>query len=121
PFVYSYLTEGIYETKKSYKGFQKNRRLLQATISYFNVKNIIGKPEFSIYPSNERITPTGKNTYANLRYINSISLYNKLEIKQLIKSIDDATIFYIDSPNNSDKAIENWLALIESNNIHVSI
>lgn len=121
PFVYSYLTEGVYNTKKSYKGFQKKHRLLQATIEYFQVEKTLGKPKFPIYPSREKTKHHGKETYVNLHYIEAIETYTPESLDRLTKSIDEHTILYIDSPYKSAKATENWLALKENENFHVSI
>ncbi|HLS11106.1 MAG TPA: hypothetical protein VK050_02995 [Flavobacteriaceae bacterium] len=121
PFVYSYLTEGIYNTKRSYKGYQKKRRLLQATIDYFQVKNILGTPEFQIDPNKEKANQFGKEAYIKLHYIKAIETFTKEELRELIKSIDENTILYIDSPNKSKIAIENWKALIKDKRLHVTI
>src|SRR5690625_173689 len=91
PFVYSYLTEGIYNTKRSYKGYQKKRRLLQATIDYFQVKNILGTPEFQIDPNKEKANQFGKEAYIKLHYIKAIETFTKEELRELIKSIDENT------------------------------
>src|SRR5690625_1950594 len=80
PFVYSYLTEGIYNTKRSYKGYQKKRRLLQATIDYFQVKNILGTPEFQIDPNKEKANQFGKEAYIKLHYIKAIETFTKEEL-----------------------------------------
>lgn len=121
PFVYSYLTEGVYDTKKSYKGYQKKHRLLQATIEYFQVQKAIGKPEFPIYPSREKTKHLGKEKYANLHYIEAIETYSSESLDRLIKAIDANTILYIDSPYESAKANNNWLTLKENKKFHVSI
>lgn len=121
PFVYSYLTEGIYNTKKSYKGYRKRHRLMQATIAYFQVKEIHGKPRFEIYLSKEKQKPLDKVIYHKLSYIESVETYSSDELEQLIKSVDDNTILYIDNPHQSIKAMENWEILKADKKFHVSI
>lgn len=121
PFVYTYLTEGIYNTKKSYKGYQKKRRILQATIEYFQVQKTLGKPNFSIYTSREKTKHLGKESYAKLHYVDTIESYTFQSLDQLTKNIDEHTILYIDSPHKSALANENWLALKENKKFHVSI
>src|SRR5690625_178427 len=107
PFVYSYLTEGVYNTKKSYKGYQKRHRLAQATIDYFQVKEIVGNPKFPIHLNGERLDLLEKETYTKLNYIKSIDDYSPDQLQQLIESIDNETILYVDSPYQSTKANEN--------------
>src|SRR5690625_1835718 len=121
PFVYSYLTEGIYNTKRSYKGYQKKRRLLQATIDYFQVKNILGAPEVQIDPNKEKAEHVGDAAYIKLHDIKAIETFTKQELRVLIKSIDENTIPYIDSPNKSKIVIENWKAFIKDKRLHVTI
>lgn len=121
PFVYSYLTEGIYATKKSYKGYQKSQRLLQATITYFHIQEIFGNPEFSIDLSKEKPTHPGKGKYPKLHYVKSIKTYTADKIQELIHSINEDTILYIDGPNQSKKENENWQALVNNEKFQVSI
>lgn len=121
PFVYSYLTEGVYKTKKSYKGYKKKDRLLQSTLAYFQVKEITGNSELQINPEREEGKHRGDEVYTQLHYIKAIETYSSEALQQLINTIDEHTIFYIDTPYNSAKAIENWLALIENERFHVSI
>lgn len=121
PFVYSYLTEGIYDSKKHYKSYKKKHRLLQATIEYFQVQETFGKPGFPTYPSREDTKNMGQETYPKLHYIKAIESYTSDDLNRLIKSVDRSTILYIDSPHKSAKAHENWLSLKENKKFHVSI
>lgn len=121
PFVYSYLTEGIYDTKKNYKDYGKKRRLLQATIDYFQVKEIIGAPEFQIHISNSETKHLRSDTYKSLHYIPSRTLVSTKKLLQLVETANEDTIFYINTPNKSTKANEKWLELQAKSKFNVSI
>src|SRR5690554_7401820 len=121
PFVYSYLTEGIYDSKKHYKSYKKKYRLLQATIEYFQVQETFGKPGFSTYPSTENTKNMGQETYPKLHYIKAIESYTSDDLNRLIKSVDRSTILYIDSPHKSAKAHEKDRKSTRLNSSHVRI
>lgn len=121
PFVYSYLTEGIYRSKKSYKGYQKKRRLLQATIDYFQVKEIYGTPEFQIQMSKCSKKKLRNDTYKRLHYISNINLLSTKELLQLIETADEDTIIYINTPYQSKEGNKKWLEIQTNTKFHVSI
>ncbi len=121
PFVYSYLREGIYETKKNFKNYRKRRRVLQATIDYFQVQEIIGTPKFKVHSHSNVIKKPGVITYKKLHYIDDLKSYDDNKLQQLIRTIDSNTILYIHSPNHYKKSEENWLKLQAEDKFHVSI
>lgn len=121
PFVYSYLTEGIYANKKSYKGYKKKRRLLQATIDYFGIKEVIGVPEFKVLVNKSNTKKQTNDNYSRLLYIANVALLSSESLLQIVAAADKDTIIYINTPYESAKANENWQQLQSNNSFNVSI
>lgn len=121
PFVYRYLTEGIYKTKKDYANLSKQERLLQATLDYFQVQEVLGN-----LPSNCQIKENAKRNlegtaYRYLQYISELEQLTNEEIQQLASSITEETLLYIATPHKSKKHLEIWQKLCATNRLHVSI
>lgn len=121
PFVYYFLTEGIYNSKKIYKGYSKKNRLLQATLNHFQVKEVLGNLEFQNRQNKEKAKHLNKETYTSLHYIETLETHSPEQIMQLIETISDETILYINRPHISTKANKNWCTLKENMKFHVSI
>lgn len=121
PFVYSYLTEGIYQTKKKYKNFSKEERILQASIDYFQVKEKIDHLKNESSTVKNLIKSQSKDTYKQLYYINDLGKLNDTALQQLAKTANKQTIIYINKPYSSEKSEKNWSLLQTKDNLKVSI
>lgn len=121
PFVYRYLTQGIYDTKKNYKSLTKQNRLLQATIDYFQIQKEIGVLPYSTSTVKNTFKKPGYTTYKYIFYISNIEQLNERELKKLIEEANQETLIYIDSPYKSDLAIQRWKKLCAEKEFHISL
>lgn len=121
PFVYSFLTEGIYNAKNKYKDFSKKDRLLQVTLDYFQVQEVQGDLSLHIQLQSNSSYSSEKDNFKKLYYIKDLDNYTPQQLKRLSLDTDSDTLIYIHLPHCSSKAIENWKSLIANSKFHVSI
>jgi len=118
PFVYFFLTKGIYNSSHKYKNLSKNSRILQSTLDYFHVENVIG---ISANRMNNLHTNPRKKKYKKLYYIPDLTYYDEKSFQTLISSVNEDSILYINNPYKSIKTLNNWNNLCRSNLFNVSI
>lgn len=105
PFVYQFLTEGIYAQKKIFRKEKPINRILKSTEKYFGINS-------------EHNTEV---EYKQIKRIDAITDYNTKSLSQLITEAREDEIIFISQPHKSKNQFENWSYLAKSNNFNVSI
>lgn len=101
PFVYQFLTKGIYAQRKNFRKEKALNRILKSTKTYFGIST--------------------ETEYKHIKHIDTIADYDTKSLDQLITEARKDDIIFISKPYKSKKQFENWCYLVKSNNFNVSI